>query len=105
MRSGFTLAEVVVSLVLLEVAVVGVLGNMAFAAEVLRRTERLERGTATVEVLVDSLTGTANPGTDSVRFEGGWVQWNVNDDGVLDVRVRSDSGEELSGARIWLSAP
>ena len=104
MKSGFSLVEVVVSLLLLEVAMIGVLGNIVLAADILHRTERLERATATAEAVIDSLRGSATVGRDSVRFDGGWVRWDVGEDYALEVGAWSDTGEEMLTAHAWLPA-
>ncbi len=93
------------SLVVLEVAVLGVLGNLAFAAGILHRTERLESAVATAEAVVDSLRGAVSVGPDSAQFDGGWVLWEVVAGGTLAVRAVSDTGDELLATAVWARVP
>jgi len=95
MRSGFTLIEVVVALVLLEVAVLGVLGTAVVASESLRRAERLERATGRVEALLDSLSRGASPDTVSESFADVRVAWSVDGLGHLVVHATDAGGGSL----------
>jgi len=89
------------SLMLLEVAVLGVLGNVALAANILRQTERLEGAVARTEAVVDSLRGDVVGAQDSAQFEGGWVRWEIASGGTLAVRAVSDTGDTLLMASVW----
>ena len=57
-RRGFTMVEVLIALVLLEIGVVGAVGIMALAGRILSDAERVERAVAAVEGVADSLRAT-----------------------------------------------
>ncbi|MEX2467733.1 MAG: prepilin-type N-terminal cleavage/methylation domain-containing protein [Gemmatimonadota bacterium] len=73
---GFTLVEVVVALVLLEIGVLGVVGTFVIASRTMARAEVLERATLTVERVADSLSVDGMAGDGSSPFRGGIVVWN-----------------------------
>jgi prepilin-type N-terminal cleavage/methylation domain-containing protein len=102
MRRGFTLVEVVVALVLLEVAVVGALGWVLAATERLGRAERLERSTMAAVAVLDSLATGAGTGVDSARIPEGWVRWAVDSGGDLRVETFSEDGVALLGLESWV---
>ena len=92
-RSGFTLLEVVVALVVMEVAVVGMVGSLVLASATMTRAESLERTVATAEGVLDSLVGAASVGADSVAFDGGWVvRWSLDDSGRVSLVGNDPSG-------------
>lgn len=83
MRRGFTLIEVVMALLVLEVAVIGVLGSLMLASRTARRAEQLERLVQHVESTLDSLRHGARVGDDSVSHPEGRIGWSVEPDGTL----------------------
>lgn len=83
MRRGFTLIEVVMALLVLEVAVIGVLGSLMVASRTAGRAEQLERLVQYVESTLDSLRGGAHVGDDSVSHPEGRIAWSVEADGTL----------------------
>jgi len=85
--SGFTLIEVVVALIVLEVAVVGVLGSLVLSTRIMHQAESVERATARAEGVLDSLSAGASPGAGNHEFEGGAVEWVVSPDGAVSVLV------------------
>ena len=94
-RSGFTLLEVVVALMVLEVAVVGLVGTLVLASSTLTRAETLERAVATAEGVLDSLARTGAPGADSLRSTGWTVAWSVDDSGHARVWAADGTGRAL----------
>jgi len=73
---GFSLVEVMVALVVLEVGLLGVVGTLALAARTLTRAELEEAGTAEVERVLDSLvTAGVTSGWGSVPSPGGVLRW------------------------------
>lgn len=93
---GFTLVEVVVALVVLEVCVVGVASMLTLASRTLARAERLEAAVATVEGVLDSLRAIPAP-VDGRRglASGGVIVWIVGPDGAVTVRAESVDGRTL----------
>jgi len=102
---GFTLLEVVVALLVLEIAVVGLVGSFVLAATTLTRAETLEMAVASAEGLLDSLTRADTAATDSVAYDGGRITWSVDDSGRVSVRALDSAGEVLldlsSFVRTW----
>ena len=95
-RSGFTLLEVVVALLVLEVAVVGLVGSLVLASATLTRAESLERAVATAEGVLDSLAGAAEIHADSVVHTGGGVvRWSVDDSGRVRLQATEASGRSV----------
>jgi Tfp pilus assembly protein PilV len=101
-RRGFTLLEVVVALLVLEVAVVGVVGALVLASSTLARAEALERAVATTEGVLDSLARTRSAGADSMRYTEGTVSWEVDDSGGVAVRATDARGEVVLDVRSLL---
>lgn len=76
-RAGFTLVEILVALVVLEVGLLGVVGTLWLAARTLTDAEILERGVTIMEGVYDSLSGERTP-TDGARpSPPGQVRWRV----------------------------
>lgn len=96
---GFTLVEVVVALLVLEVGVLGALATMALAAETLRGAHRLDRATGRVEAVLDSLRGGASPDSGSVLFDDVMVRWTVDGDGDVEIGATDQEGSPLLLAR------
>ena len=95
MKRGFTLLEVVVALLVLELGVLGVVGTMVIASRTLGRAERLERAVAEAEGVLDSLSGatTLEPGQRS--FVGGEVEWWVDGDGAVVITALGPTEDTL----------
>ena len=95
-RAAFTLLEVVVALLVLEVAVVGLVGSLVLASATLTRAESLERAVATAEGVLDSLSRAANIGADSVPHAGGGiVRWSMDDSGRVRLQATEASGASV----------
>ena len=92
MTRGFTLIEVVMALLVLQVAMIGVLGTLVVAARTMRRAEHVERATERAESTLDSLRGGAREGRDSSDFRGGTVRWTVGADGTLALTASGPDG-------------
>ncbi len=99
MRGGFTLLEVIVALIVLEVGVVGVVGALVLASSTLARAEVLERAVATTEGILDSLARTRSAGADSVLYPAGGVSWSVDDSGRVAVHATDPKGEVVLDVR------
>ena len=70
--------EVVVALVLLEVAVVGAVGTLAVASRTLAEAEHLERAVLEAEGVLDSLAGVPGAESGSRVYAGGRLEWLVD---------------------------
>lgn len=92
-RSGFTLLEVVIALLVLEVAAVGVVGALVLASSTLSRAEALELQVAATEGVLDSLARSSSAGADSIRTPTGAVSWVVDDSARVRVRAFDPHGE------------
>ena len=103
MRRGFTLLEVIVALLVLEVGVVGVVGALVLASSTLARAEALERAVATTEGILDSRARTRSAGADSVLYPAGRVSWSVDDSGRVAVRATDPKGEVILDVRSLLT--
>ena len=91
MSTGFTLLEVVVALLLLELAVVGAVGTLAVASRTLAEAEHLERAVMEAEGVLDSLAGVSGAESGSRTFSGGGLEWSVDEAGAVVLRaVRTD---------------
>ena len=99
MRVGFTLVEVVVALLVMEIATLGVLGSLVLASETMRSAETLERATARVEGVLDSLRSGVAPGTGTQVFAGGEVRWVVDDRGNVVFTASDARGRVLLDLR------
>ncbi len=86
---GFTLAEVIVSLLVLEVGVLGTAGTLFIAQRTLSRAEAEERGVCEVERVLDSLGAGAEPGAGARAALEGTTSWSLASDGHLRVRYAS----------------
>lgn len=95
MRRGFTLIEIVVALLVLEVGVVGVVATLLAASKTMGDAERVERATGRAASLLDSLRSGAVVGEDSASFVGGVASWRVDSGGRLDLQVRGRRDERL----------
>lgn len=84
-RTGFTLVEVLVAIVVLEVGLLGVVGTLVLAAGNMRRAVSLERAVTEVERVYDSLTGAPSSGSGVVSVPGGRLRWSVSTDGSVQV--------------------
>jgi type II secretory pathway pseudopilin PulG len=84
---GFTLIEVVIALLVLEIAVVGLVGTLVLASSTLTRAETLERAVATAEGVLDSLAHVGVVVPDSVLLASARVSWTVGDSGRVDLRA------------------
>lgn len=96
---GFTLIEVVAALLVLEMAVVGVLGSVVFAGRTLRRAERLEAATGRAEAVLDSLKWGASRGSGTDAFDDLSVAWTVDTLGRVQLTALDEHGGVLMALR------
>jgi type II secretory pathway pseudopilin PulG len=91
-RRGFTLIEVVVALLLLELAVVSALGTLTVASRQLGEAEGLERVVREAEGILDSLAGVPDAVSGERAVAGGAIEWAVGVDGTIDLGATRDDG-------------
>lgn len=104
MSRGFTLIEVVVALVLLEIGVLGVVGTLLLATRTLTEAELTTRATMSAAQVVDSLEAHGFGGPDVVAFPGGVVRWEAAVGTGIAVVVATDAlGDTL--ARLDVAGP
>ena len=96
-RGGFTLVEVLVALVVVEVGLVGVVGTLYVAAATLARAERTERGVAQLERLYDSLTAVQAPASGALVTPTGTARWWIAGG---DLRLEWSSGPDSALVRL-----
>lgn len=96
---GFSLAEVVVALVVLEVGVVGALGTLVVAAQTARTVARNEAVDARMQALLDSVSLLPAPASGVADAPVGSLVWEISAGGRVRVAQRSESGE--AGAGLW----
>lgn len=92
---GFTLVEVVVGLVLLEVCVVGVAGLLTLSSRTLREAEALEMLVAEAEGVLDSLRTAPVVAPGAKAIAGGEVAWRPDGDEIELVGVLADGRTAL----------
>ena len=91
MRGGFTLIEVVVAVLVLQVGMLGALGMLVVAARTLTRAETLTWAVAEAEGVADSLVAASNPVAGGRPVRGGSLEWSVAGSGVT-VRFVDEAG-------------
>ncbi len=91
-RRGFTLVEVLVALVILEVGLLGVVGTLVMASRTVTLASLHERGVGAVESVLDSLASLTGTGSGVRSVPGGAVSWTVEFDGSTTVVFMDDSG-------------
>jgi Tfp pilus assembly protein PilV len=103
-KGGFTLLEVVVALLVLEVALVGLVGTLVLAASTLTRAETIEMAVASADGLLDSLARADTAAADSMAFGSGTIVWSVDDSGRVSVRALDVHGREVLDVSTFVSA-
>lgn len=89
---GFTLVEVLVALVILQVGLLGVAGQIGVAHNMLDRAVRLEWAVAVAESVADSLSRFGYSGPGSVDLAAGRVGWEPWSGGDESIRVWVEDG-------------
>ncbi len=104
MRRGFSILELLVSLVLFEVGILATVGMIFLAQQNFRRAELTLRGVLETRWVADSLVGTGTSGGGSVSRPWGTISWAPSRDpvpGVLVSALSAGDGDTLA----WTFAP
>lgn len=96
MSRGFTLLEVIVSLLLLQIAVAGAIGTLVVASRTLADAQQTERAVTEAEGVLDSLAGVEGAASGARPVPGGVIEWAVDGSGMVALRASRDDG------RLWL---
>lgn len=108
-RTGFTLVEVVVALLVFEVGVMGVVGLVALSGRLLGRAALTERAVYGAQQVVDSVADAPRGGPGERPFPGGRLNWSTSDAGrgLRRVRVQAvdSAGRTLLSLTALLSPP
>ncbi len=75
MRRGFTLLEVILAVLVLQLGVLGVAGLLELTSRTLTRAELVESAVTRAEGVLDSLRGVRSVEAGSRPFPGGVVVW------------------------------
>jgi len=105
MNAGFTLLEVVVSLLLLQVAVVSAAGTLAVSSRTLADAEHLERAVVEADGVLDSLGGVSGAVSGSRTFAVGTVEWSIDAAGTVELRAARVDGRILLEVQSAVSRP
>lgn len=104
MSRGFTLVEILVALVILQVGLLGVVGTLVLAARVLNQARDLEVAVAALEAVYDSLRlADGTEGRGEARLGPGILSWSAGADGALGLRYVVGGevvGEVFGGAEV-----
>ncbi|MGD8287098.1 MAG: prepilin-type N-terminal cleavage/methylation domain-containing protein [Gemmatimonadota bacterium] len=92
MSRGFTLIEVVVALLLLEVGVLAAAGTLQVASRTLAEAERVQRAVVAAGGILDSLARVAAPSDGNRTLPFGEVAWSVDDTGAVILRAETRDG-------------
>ena len=92
---GFTLIEVIVALVVLQVAVVGVLGTALVASRTMRTAEAIALRARIASSIVDSLRVDGSPGPGTTLRSEVRIDWIIDDAGVLDLTAATPDSAVL----------
>jgi len=95
---GFTLVEVVIALVLLQVGLAAALGLLALAEATMRRAESLEHANTIADGLADSLWGEVVVSEGAIERGGVSARWEPSTKGLrLEVISRAGDTIQLEG--------
>ena len=107
-QAGFTLVELLVALVILQVGLLATAGMIFLAQENLARGELLIRATLEAGRLADSLGGRAGGGTGELALPWGTLRWGPAPGGAPGLRVVAlalGGKDTLAMATRWAPPP
>ena len=94
-RGGFTLVEVLVTLVILQIGLLGAMGLMGVSHRLLDRAVRLEWAVSVAEAVADSLSRFGYSGEGSLDLAPGRVGWELWSGGDASILVWVEDGREV----------
>jgi type II secretory pathway pseudopilin PulG len=103
---GFTLLEVVVALMIVQVGIIGSLSLMVLASHTVTRAEQVERAVAVAAALADSLSTAAGIDSSEVEEAGLHSVW-FGAPSRFEVWVEAESGDTIrlvAGSTVGLRA-
>jgi len=89
-RGGFTLVELLVALVLLEVGLLGVVGTLVLATRTLAGAEARQDGVLRARLLLDSLARVEGSGQGDIMEPWGRGSWSRTGSGAVRLRLEVD---------------
>jgi len=95
-RGGFTVSEVLLTLVVGEVMLAGVLGMSVLATRQMSEAMLLDEATTALQSVADSLAYGANPGSGIDTVGSTTIEWTVKNTGEFIITVNTVSGKSLS---------
>ena len=101
-RGGFSLLELILALVILEVGLLGVAGMVLTAQRNFSRAQLVLRGTLEAREAGDSLLVSGTEGEGEVLLPWGILRWREEGEGGLDIAAVTRGGSDtLAILRIW----
>ncbi|NNM05831.1 MAG: prepilin-type N-terminal cleavage/methylation domain-containing protein [Gemmatimonadetes bacterium] len=104
MRRGFSLLELLVALVLLEVGVLATVGMLFLAQQNFRRADLTLRGVLESQWIADSLAFSGSGGSGSLNYPWGGVFWAPTSDPIGGILVTASS-QGRADTTAWAFAP
>ena len=95
-RGGFSLVEVLIALVVLDMGLLGVLALTLQAQKTLLAAVALESASRAVEWVADSLSSTGWGGPGSIETELGSIRWMREADGLVTITIEGGPGSSGS---------
>lgn len=92
MRRGFTLVEVVVALLVLQVGLLGGLAILTMASRTLRRAVTVEVAVAALEGVADSLLSAGWTGDGRMTLDAGEISWSGAPDSAMVLAFEPTGG-------------
>lgn len=103
-KGGFSLLELMVALLLLQVGLLAVAGLVLTGQRILKRSDAVLRGTLEGRLVGDSILG-SGAWSDGEREEPwGWLRWETTEEGPRSIRILALSPEKtdtLALLKIW----
>jgi len=102
---GFTLLEVVIALLVVELAVIAGAGVLVLASSTLTRAERLQRAIASAEAVLDTVVVSSAMSSGLATYAGGELRWQVEESGEVVLWAVESTGDTLFAISAIASPP